>query len=176
MAGSDFWSGLASMSSGAGLLVDWRRALGANVDLLTPFLKPTSQRAESYPCPATPRCQCRHEVRDTDWGLVAACTCGSDECDPVPLEPGDLAILAIDMRHFGTAICHALGFAPLERTGHTTLWLHEIGMHEPLRAPVYMSLSCGGPLLGETETLFHSRPGPYLLLTPTHDSGAAGIS
>src|SRR6267378_350127 len=85
---SDFWGGLECMSSGAGLMADWEWALGAA--MLMPFLKPTEKQSESFPCPARPACECRHEVQETDFGLVATCMCGPGECDTFRIEPKDV--------------------------------------------------------------------------------------
>lgn len=82
----DFWQGVSCMSLGAGLMADWRWAFGSTVELVQPFLRPTGKIAESYPCPARPACECRHEVRETGFGLVAVCMCGPGECETYVIE------------------------------------------------------------------------------------------
>src|SRR5438876_506385 len=106
----DFWSGLECMSSGAGLMADWEWALGAALPMLTPFLKPTEKQSGSFPCPARPACECRHEVQETDFGLVAICMCGGGECDSFRIEPKDVLVYGLDMIRLGDELRRAVGF------------------------------------------------------------------
>src|SRR6266850_1497510 len=167
---SDFWTGLDSMPSGAALLADWQLSFGPDFPLLEPFLKVTTRQAESYPCPEHPPCECRHVIRETESGLIAICTCEPGECDPVPIEPKDLMVYALDRRELGSAICRSLGFTPLDDTAvapYSTPGIQEIGSHGPLVSPVYLAFAPNGSLLRELEKLFTTRPAPFVLLTPT---------
>ncbi len=176
---SDFWSSLDSMASGAGLLADWQASFEADFPLLLPFLKVTTRQAESYPCPARPPCGCRHLVRETDGTLMAICTCEPGECEPVRIEPKNLMVHALDRRELGNAICNALGFVDVAGAVYSTSCIQEIGsfgdaVDTPKRglptfpaAPVYLAFARYGALLIELEKLFATRPGPFVLLTPT---------
>lgn len=177
------------MPSGAGLLADWQSAFGTEFHLVMPFLKPTARQARSYPCPSQPPCECRHVVRETDWGLMAICTCGPGECDATRIEPKDLMVYALDRAELGSAICHALGFAQVGGAAYSTLGLqeigsygdsgntlkrelqtsgiHEIGSYGDSASPVYLAFARHGALLIELEKLFATRPAPFVLLTPT---------
>src|SRR3954462_3860177 len=108
---ADFWGGLECMSSGKGLMADWEWALGSALPLLSPFLKPTGEQSTSYPCQAWPECECRHEIQDTDFGLVAMCMCGNAECRSFPIQPKDVLLYGLHLREFGDGIRRALGFA-----------------------------------------------------------------
>src|SRR5437016_6260304 len=166
----DFWGGLEAMSSGAGLMGDWEWALGAALPMLTPFLKPTEKQSESFPCPARPACECRHEVQETDFGLVAICMCGSGECEPFRIEPKDVLVYGLDMSGFGDEIRRALGFSESNGSAYCSPGLREIGTYSTVAAPVYLSLVRSGTLLRELQKLIGLRDGPFLLLTPTGSS------
>src|SRR5437870_3068495 len=166
----DFWVGLEAMSSGAGLMADWEWALGAALAMLTPFLKPTEKQSDSFPCPARPPCECRHEVQETDFGLVAICMCGSGECEPFRIEPKDVLVYSLDMSRLGHEISRAVGFSESNEAAHSSLGLREIGVYAGVAAPVYLSPARSGPLLRELQKLVGLRDGPFLLLTPTGSS------
>src|SRR6266850_1677612 len=169
---SDFWICLDSMPAGAALLADWQASFGPDFPLLEPFLKGTTRQAQSYPCPEHPPCECRHVVRETESGLIAICTCGPGECEPVSIRPKDLMVYVLDRRELGRAISRALGFTPLDDAprftpSYSTLGIQEIGSHGPFSSPVYLAFAPNGSLLRELENLFAARPGPFVLLTPT---------
>jgi hypothetical protein len=107
----DFWGGLECMSSGAGLMADWEWAFGSALPLLLPFLKPTDEQSISFPCPARPACECRHEVQETDFGLVAICMCGPGECESFRIEPKDVMVYGLDFKEFGDTIRRTLRFS-----------------------------------------------------------------
>src|SRR5438552_1394367 len=123
----DFWGGLESMSTGAGLMADWEWALGAALAMLTPFLKPTEKQSDSFPCPARPACECRHEVQETDFGLVAICMCG--ECEPFRIEPKDVLVYALNFGNFGGEMRRALGFSESNGAAYCSPGLWEIGTY-----------------------------------------------
>lgn len=162
---SGFWHSLASLPGGRALPVVWQSRFGADFATVQPFLRPTPDCAERFPCAG---CECDHEVReDFEWELVGVCTCG--DCEPIKLERRDLLIHELDWLALGEAIRRALGFASADprqptATGHAV----EIGLHAPLHAPVYIYVPASeAALLRELETLIGRRPGPFLLLTPT---------
>src|SRR5207253_3940779 len=148
---ADFWGGLEAMSSGAGLMADWEWALGAALPMLTPFLKPTEKQSESFPCPARPACECRHEVQETDFGLVAICMCGSGECEPFRIEPKDVLVYGLDMIGFGDEIRRALGLSEPNGSAYSSLGLQEIGVYAAVAAPVYLSMARSEALLRELQ-------------------------
>ena len=141
----NFWGALESMSTGAGLMADWEWALGAALAMLTPFLKPTEKQSESFPCPARPPCECRHEVQETDFGLVAICMCGSGECEPFRIEPKDVLVYSLDMSRLGHEISRSVGFSESNGAAYSSLGLREIGVYAAVAAPVYLSPARSGP-------------------------------
>src|SRR5438445_13041298 len=122
----DFWGGLESMSTGAGLMADWEWALGAALPKVMPFLKATEKQSESFPCPARPPCECRHEVQETDFGLVAICMCGSGECEPFRIEPKDVLVYSLDMSRLGQEISRAVGLSVSNGAGYSRVGLGEM--------------------------------------------------
>lgn len=143
----------------------WQSLFGSDFAKVQPFLRPTPDCAERFPCPD---CDCDHEVReDFEWELAGVCSCG--ECEPTKLERTDTIIHALDRPAFGTAVCRALGFAPIEARPHNgNSQAVEIGLHVPLHAPVYLYVPASeAAFLREIENLLGTRPGPFLLVTPT---------
>ena len=162
---SSFWHGLASLPGGRALPVVWQSRFGPDFATVQPFLQPTPDCAERFPCAG---CDCDHEVReDFEWERVGVCTCGA--CEPIKLERRDLVIHELDWLALGAVIRRALGFPSTDPpqqavTGHAV----ELGLHAPLHAPVYLYVPASeAALLRELETLLGTRPGPFLLLTPT---------
>ncbi len=103
-----FWFGFSVMASGAGLMADWRAQFGSALDLLTPFLKPTTEQGRSYPCTADPACECRHAIVLTESGLAAVCTCEENECDPIELDAREILVHSVDRVRLGEKIRIAL--------------------------------------------------------------------
>lgn len=162
---SGFWHSLASLPGGRALPVVWQSRFGADFATLQPFLRPTPDCAEHFPCAG---CNCDHEVReDFEWERVGVCTCG--DCEPIKLERRDLVIHELDWLALGEVIRRALGFASVgPRQQTATRHAVEIGLHAPLHAPVYIYVPANeAALLRELETLIGTRPSPFLLLTPT---------
>ena len=166
MKKGDFWRGLESISSGAALMPDWQWGFGTATDLVRPFLRPTGKVAASFPCPARPACECRHEVRETGFGLVAVCLCGPGECDSFVIQPKDVVVYGLDRERLAAALRVALGFGEAPAAPYSTARVQEIGVG-PVRAPVYFSCAGEEALLRELEKLFAVRDGPLILLTPT---------
>src|SRR5438105_9205772 len=119
----DLWRGLECMSSGAGLMADWEWGFGSALPLVLPFLKPTEKQSVSFPCPARPACECRHEVQETDFGLVAICMCGPGECESFRIEPKDVLVYGLDVKGFGDEIRRALGFSESNGSAYCSLGL-----------------------------------------------------
>src|SRR5690242_15879517 len=163
----DFWRGLECMSSGEGLMADWEWAFGSSVGSVVPLLGPTEKESDSFPCPARPACECRHEIQETDFGLVAMCMCGSAECESVVVEPKDIVVHRFDVNGFGTVLRQALGFSEPDGSAYVSLGLQEIGRYASVAAPVYFSLARSNLLLREVQKLLGLREGPFLLLTST---------
>src|SRR5205823_2197641 len=128
-----------------------------------------------FPCPARPACGCRHEVQETDFGLVAICMCGPGECDSFRIEPKDVLVYSVNFASFGEAMRLALGFSEANGSAYSSPGLREIGLYAAVAAPVYLSLARSGALLRETQKLVGLRDGPFLLLTPTGSAWAPEV-
>jgi hypothetical protein len=59
---SNLWHSLEILSTQAALLKEWQEELGKDFEAARPFLRPTQQQAESYPCSHANACGCRHRV------------------------------------------------------------------------------------------------------------------
>ena len=166
-----------SLALEAGVLADWRWALGSEFDKVTPFLQPTQEQSQSYPCTEHPACHCTHEIRETDVGLVAVCTCGGDECSPIWLEPKDTLIYALNGAKLGEAVRRALGFDTATATGANGLrGAIRIGTHGPGRIPVLFHVPYDETaLLKELASILSAQAGPFILATPTAASHSATV-
>jgi len=163
----DFWGGLQYMSFGDGVMADWEWALGSALPLLKPLLRPTGEQSGWYPCKAWPECECRHEVQDTDFGLIATCMCEDSDCSTFPLEPKDILLYGLDFREFADGIRRALGFAEPDGSPYCSRELRQIGVYAAVAAPVYLSMAGKEALLRELAKLVSLREGPFVLLTAT---------
>jgi hypothetical protein len=86
---------------------------------------------------------------------------------------------AFDRCEFGNAICGWLGFTEADATRYASRGIQQIGSYRDSTAgpkpelrtiapvPVYLAFARQDALLRELETLFNSRPGPFVLLTHT---------
>ena len=167
---TSFWNGFDIITSGRALLSVWKEAFGDDFGSVEPFLVPTTELAQVWPCPRAPSCGCDHEVReDLEGGFVAVCTCGDGDCEPVGLEPGDLAIHALDKAALGVAVASALGLRTAQRDhephgGRTVA----AGLEASVHAPAYLCLAnSSATLMREAELLLGEGAAPFLLLTPT---------
>ncbi|MBI5386786.1 MAG: hypothetical protein HZA90_19110 [Verrucomicrobia bacterium] len=158
-----------SLALEAGVLADWRWALGGEFDKALHFLQATQEQSQSYPCTEHPVCHCTHEIRETDVGLVAVCVCGGDECSPIWLEPKDTLIYALNAAKLGEAVRRALGFdAATGTAGHGLRGAIRIGTHGPGRIPVLFYVPYDETaLLKELESILSAQAGPFILATPT---------
>ena len=170
----DFWAGLATISTGAAIMGNWEWACGSAVELVKPFLRPTPERAEHYPCPDVSPCGCYHEIVDGSFGLVACCTCG-EGCESFRAEPADLLVHRLDLAEVGEGVRRALGFEPASGVAYAREGWREIGAYGAIRAPVHLSLSQTDELLRELHRLMGLRDGPFVLLTPTGSAWNADV-
>ncbi len=111
---------------------------------------------------------------------MAICECGPGECEPIQIESKDLVVYALDRRKMGIAIGRAFDFeqihdGPEARPKSRQTLIQQIGSYNSSRNteqgirlafPVYLALARENTLLSELETIFATRPGPFLLLTP----------
>src|SRR5438874_12041076 len=129
--GCIFWGG-ANGGLGIGVWVG---------PLVKPFLKPHEKQSVSFPCPAQPACEGRHEAQETDFGLVAICMCGPGDCDSYRIEPRHVMVYGLDMRQVGSAIVQALGMSASDGSAYASAGLVEIGRYAPVAAPIYLSVA-----------------------------------
>jgi hypothetical protein len=171
----DVWRGLETMSTGAGLMVDWAVIFGSTLEVIRPFLELTGERSESFPCPAVSPCRCRHRVSQTIRGeWIAACGCEPD-CGTYEIEPGDVLFYGINWERLGGVFRRALGFAEPNAAPYVSAGLREIGVYAAVGVPVYLSVEEEGRLLRELTKLFGLRDGPFLVLTPTGRGWSAEV-
>jgi hypothetical protein len=167
----DFWAALEGMSSGVALMVDWHWIFGSAVDVVRPFLELTGEKAEDFPCPADPPCECRHAIMETSRGeLVADCCCDHNHCGRYQIEPEDLLFHGLRLDRFGEAIRVVLGFDGPSAAPYVSAALREVATYTAVAVPVYLSLGNAQELLRELTRLLGLREGPFLVVTPTGGS------
>jgi hypothetical protein len=104
------WQWLEAFPAQTATPNDWKRACGDHYAAACPFLLPTGECAEWWPCPHRRPCECEHRiVKHSPDHFVAACRCKDGGCPPVRLRAEDVALLELDWPKLGRAIAKALG-------------------------------------------------------------------
>ena len=115
---ASFWSACEKLAS-SGVMREWElEILDKGVfDAAKQLLTPTSQASAQYPCTATPRCACVHEVVEhRDGSKSACCVCDEPECSPIPITEDDLMEYQVDFPRVlrGLAKVSGLEIVPLD--------------------------------------------------------------
>ena len=167
-----FWGAIGSLWHSGGSKSDWRLASGPAFPLCEPFLLPTPEVVASLPCPCAVTCDCRHEVRETNRGLVAACGCRlPDFCHYplVPLQPEDIQVLRVNDGKLLAGLREALALGePVSGRGDFNGGLYELGRLTEADTSVCVWLATEGGLSRLTTSLHKARarrPGPAVVLS-----------
>ena len=92
-----FWKALDEIPAATTEVRDWKIRLGNELSLAIRYLRRTGELAEAIDCPSPGDDGCpRGVVRLPSGRLRAVCRSRSGHCDPVELQPGDVAISAVD--------------------------------------------------------------------------------
>lgn len=170
---SQFWQALETTPGRTAVAAEWRALIGKDYDAFSVFLRPSQKLAESYPCPQSPDCGCRHAVihHGAD-DIVAVCRCEPDRCEPISLRRTDLVIYEVNVGLLAEAAADAIGasyaLSPVNALPST--W--NIGTYSPTagyRFPVYLTIQLQTDEFHQTVAgLCASDNGPFILLAPTH--------
>lgn len=168
-----FWHALEAVSGGRAVLAEWRAHMGADYTYAATLLRPTGERAASYPCQNLAGCGCGHEVViHAEDDIVALCRCGPG-CPTFTVDITDLAVYELNRAALDHGIASAFGVYD-DRAGNTkhsgTTCLGGYSFTVRKWFPVYLAISQGRveferiahALLSEAET-------PFVLVAPTHE-------
>lgn len=159
-----FWRALASVPGLRALKVQWEEQLGQDTETGWRFLRPTGERAESYPCPCPGGDGCPREVIVySPDDVVAVCGNRPWECPPLELRELDLLVYELDLRDFALEVGTALGFNGKPEQIDAVTW--KLGSRGTRRA--FVTIPFG------SESFFrvamHLSTPPCLLLAPTRE-------
>ncbi|MFN7140428.1 MAG: hypothetical protein ACK4UN_13910 [Limisphaerales bacterium] len=165
----NLWNALTVLPTGDAVLEDWKGLLGSQFDVTRPFLRPTDEQAECYPCTHRFKCQCRHNVVVHSPSRIAAvCDC-EDGCETIALEPKDLIVWKVDESKLCEAIRSALGLQVGSPGLLAGMKSRQVGTWARMQIPVfYYSPPSAEWLILETERLFGFAREGFVLLTPTY--------
>ena len=166
------WITLERFGVPATMMAEWRDVLREDYDDASPFLRPTDNVAEAFPCTNRPHCGCRHAViMHAPNDVVAACRCDRRQCRTIPLQPKDILIYALDRRRLCDAIQDCLGLEPArDRCGSLPCARNAflVGTFGPTCSPVYFSHhQTSAEFLAELVGLMSLQLEPFILLAPT---------
>lgn len=170
----ELWRGLEALPGLAGVLAEWREVWGQSEPIGRKFLRPTSQRATSYPCPSPGGDGCpRGLIFHTDDDIVAVCRQSPKHCDSIKLGRADVVIYELDWKAFCFAIAAPLEITQLRRPTCVLPQTFRIG-YQPLasgqRAPVYLTIQHDGASFRESVCrLLAKEDTRFVLIAPTAD-------
>jgi hypothetical protein len=167
---TSLWHSLEALATPAAVMAEWQTLMGSDFGRASPFLRPTSRQAGTYPCTNTPRCRCWHDIHPLDGDtLIARCGCRLGNCAPIRITPAQAAIHELDTSRLAPAIQHALKLdEPPRGALQSAPDNYFVGTHGPEQHPAVLCLAQTEPALGtQVPGLVASMPNPFILLTPT---------
>ena len=168
-----FWRALETIPDLQMIPSGWRTQLGAEVEDVRVFLRPTTRRASVYPCPSPGGNGCpRRIVIHGPGDIVAVCNDTDQHCDRIVLDDEAIVLHEIDMVEVCTQIKKALRLlGRLESMDQGRTWrLGDFQVSPVDQRPAFLHLPRSAK---QTEAFILERilvtSGPFLLLTPTRD-------
>lgn len=164
-----FWQALETTPGLARLPCEWRERIGAAFPKVERFLRPTSGRSRSYPCPGGGE-ECPRKVVEHGPGdIVAVCGNSPRLCDTIPLTAEDLLIYEVDFPSLAEALAAAFGLEPRFReTELAKTW--QIGLLDGAerRLEVFLTIQLEGQDFEVVVAkLLTTEQKPFILLAPT---------
>jgi hypothetical protein len=167
-----FWAACEMITGPAAVAAEWKRLAGPAYEAAKVFVRPTQERARSYPCPREPRCACFHRVVNHGGGrIVAVCDCDPRRCDTVELTESDIVVYELNQSLLFAAIADAMTLQPARADVPSLPWVTRIGFDSPCagyRFPVYLILT------PQTERFTHAiftlaatNDDPFIVIAPT---------
>lgn len=108
---ASFWLACEKLAS-AGVMREWELEIPDKgiLEAAKQLLTPTTNILTQYPCTATPRCSCIHEVvAHPDGSKSACCVCDEPECSPISVTQDDLAEHQVDFPRVFRGLAKAAG-------------------------------------------------------------------
>lgn len=130
----------------------------------------SDQESTSYPCTASPRCGCSHEVfTHSDGTRVAVCTCDDHDCETFPVRAEDLVIYELDTGRVFRALSKAMGFdLAIADASSTVQHMGDLSPSPGRHIPIYFMRRAGvGGLSAVIHDLALAGSGPFVLVTMT---------
>lgn len=174
----NLWTSLEALPAHAGVLADWRQAMGGDFEAGRFYLIPSGRLSTCFPCNNKPSCGCYHEVNPHAAGdIYAVCHDPDSDCPPIRLQPEDLILYSLNFPKLGDSIRRAFGFHNVSiqaaQFGPASL---RIGTYGHLHNPVYFySPHDEGVFLREIEGLLNGGGTPFILVSPTRDYCTATV-
>lgn len=175
-----FWRTFEEPYGVRGVRAHWRMLLGAELAVVSPFLRKLKAPSVTYPCPRRgERCPRRVVVHGPE-DIVAVCGSAPKECDAVRLRPEDIIVYELDRKRFCGFLSESFGLAavaeplgPRNDVWHVGAW----ALGAANRQPVFLVASPGRSAFdGAIGTLLMAFQGPFVVLAPTlRFSGAATV-
>jgi hypothetical protein len=135
------WRRLERLPGLSATLPQWRTVLGGHFPAFMPYLRVTSRKAQSVPCPTECDAACRRRVVEHGWDDIAgACPEGNRS---IPLSRQDIVIYEIHVRRLFERLADVLHVEPglEEIPGFPMAWRLGVFAATPAnRIPVFLSL------------------------------------
>lgn len=152
--------------------IDWKELLGADYQIVKPFLRLRKGLATSVPCPAKPPCGCDHAViehgRDD---IVSVCRCGPKVCPPTKVKREDVLIYELNVASFGNTIADTLNIKSEDKTVEELSATRMIGIFSPnsvIKIPIFLTIQWDPAAFRHAvEYLVAKTQTPFILLAPT---------
>lgn len=160
-----FWRAVESLPSLAAVEAEWLALIGGEYNLIKPFLRPSRDRASSFPHPdgGLPYKVIEHSCND----LVGVC---QETGETITLQKHQLVVYQLDQQRLAAQVAGALGLGAVNRVvGHNGR-LFSLGSFRPTGRSVAAFLilpSDAAEVTSGAASLISQGLSPFLMLTPT---------
>ncbi|MBF0188468.1 MAG: hypothetical protein HQL50_11155 [Magnetococcales bacterium] len=165
---STLWSAIDHLLDPVATMTEWRQVMASDFRRARSFLRPTSERAEIFPCPFSYSGDCPRRVVELDDGTILA-NCNNVEryCDTIHLKPSQLILHEMDLRPLMELAAQALGVQMIGTSVQELSRTFLVGRARRAlkRIPVYWTLERHSrSLIHAASSLSMMDKGPFLLL------------
>jgi hypothetical protein len=160
-----FWRAVESLPSLAAVEAEWVALVRGEYNLIKPLLRPSRERASSFPHPAggLPYQVIEHSRDD----LVGVC---QETGETITLSRSQLVVYELDQQRLATRVAGALGHGAAKRVGWQGGRVFSLGSFRPAGRSVAAFLFLPSDVAEVTSgaaSLISQGLSPFLLLTPT---------
>jgi len=167
------WRALESTPVLSGVQATWKEIAGDDLSMLTPFLRPASQLAATYPCPEPGEDGCpRGVVVHASDDIVAVCRRRPRSCESLRLKKEDVVVYTLDIERLASILSALLGLksdvvAPANGLARTLY----LGLYRPVAGldfPVYLTVQHDREEFAQIVEQVAARDArPFVLMAPT---------